>query len=196
MDCEIPMAMEGIRTGAGAGCLAGALRDHQSMVFSIALHCLRDREFKRLVRDLEAQCHRSPMGTGFLGWLARLFSPHGVSGLRMAIFDDPEASRRLQAGDFDALVQGSVGGGMAPMIRVRSQARGERTVIYARPEGGKAEFLIVAADPREVVVVSLRVDPKTFQTWMEDPVHLGRHARHGERPEPGPGDKGRDTAPR
>ena len=43
MDCEVPLTMEGIRTGAGVGCLADVLRDHQSMVFSIALHCLRDR---------------------------------------------------------------------------------------------------------------------------------------------------------
>ena len=43
MDCDIPLTMEGIRTGAGVGSLADALRDHQSMVFSIALHSLRDR---------------------------------------------------------------------------------------------------------------------------------------------------------
>lgn len=41
MDCDLPMDLEGIP--AGAGCLADALQDHQAMVFSIALHCLRDR---------------------------------------------------------------------------------------------------------------------------------------------------------
>ena len=43
MDCDLPLTMDSLRTGAGVGCLADALRDHQAMVFSIALHCLRDR---------------------------------------------------------------------------------------------------------------------------------------------------------
>ncbi|HEX9082373.1 MAG TPA: sigma-70 family RNA polymerase sigma factor, partial [Holophagaceae bacterium] len=43
MDCELPLTMEDLPAGAGVGCLADALRDHQAMVFSIALHCLRDR---------------------------------------------------------------------------------------------------------------------------------------------------------
>lgn len=133
--------------------------------------------FKRLVRDLRAQCHSAPMGTGFLGCLARWFSPSGVSGLHMAIFDDREASQRLQAADLEGLVQKSIGTEMAPMVRVRSRSRGEHTYIYARPEGRKAELLIVTADPREVAVISLKVDPETFQTWMDDPEHMGRRAQ-------------------
>lgn len=43
MDCELPLTMEGIHAGVGVGSLADALGNHQSMVFSIALHCLRDR---------------------------------------------------------------------------------------------------------------------------------------------------------
>ncbi len=136
-----------------------------------------NREFKRLVRDLRAQCHSTPMGTGLLGCLVRWCSPRGVSGLHMAIFDDPEASRRLQAADFEGLVGKSVGADMAPMVRVRSRSKGEHTFIYARPEGRKAELLIVSADPREVVVISLKVDPQTFQAWMDDPGRMGRSAR-------------------
>ena len=142
-----------------------------------------NREFKRLVRDMRTQCHSAPMGTGFLSCLARWFSPHGVSGLHMAIFDDPEASRRLQAVGFEELVQKSVGTDMAPMVRVRSRSRGEHTFIYARPEGRKAELLIVTADPREVVVISLKLDPQTFQAWMDHPDRMGHSVRGGERQE-------------
>jgi RNA polymerase sigma-70 factor (ECF subfamily) len=37
------MTLEGLPAGAGVGSLADALRDHQAMVYSIALHSLRDR---------------------------------------------------------------------------------------------------------------------------------------------------------
>jgi len=43
LDCELPMTLEGIDAGASVGSLSEALKDHQSMVFSIAFHSLRDR---------------------------------------------------------------------------------------------------------------------------------------------------------
>jgi hypothetical protein len=136
-----------------------------------------DREFKQVVRDFQTQCHRAPMGGGWLGWLARCFSPRGVSGLRLAIFDDPEASRQILAADFEGRVRRTVeGSGMAPLIRSYSRSQGERTFIYARPEGRKAELLSVTAAPREVGVVSLKLDPETFRTWMDDPERMGRRA--------------------
>lgn len=149
-----------------------------------------NREFKRLVRDMRAQCHSAPMGTGFIGCLARWFSPRGVSGLHLAIFDDPEASRKLQAAGVEGLVQTSVGADMAPMVRVHSPSKGEHTFIYARPEGRKAELLIVSADPREVVVISLKVDPQVFQAWMDDPGRMGRSARGEVAPGPAEAEAG------
>ena len=140
-----------------------------------------DREFKRLVRDVQAQCHTAPLGTGFLGFLVRCCSPRGVSGLRMAIFDDPAASRRMREMDVEGFVQRSIGTGMARMVRVRSPRTGELTLIYAGSEGRRTELLMVTTDPQEVAVFSLKVDPKRLQAWMEDPGHLAQRVHGGER---------------
>jgi hypothetical protein len=158
-----------------------------------------DREFKRLVRDVRAQCHTTPMGTGFLGFLVRCCSPRGVSGLRMAIFDDPAASRRMLGIDVEGFVQKSIGTGMGRMVRVRNPRTGELTLIYAGSEGRRAELLMVTVDPQEVAVFSLKVDPKRLQAWMDDPGHLTQRvngeARPHEAPDPRAGEAKPEEAP-
>lgn len=155
------------------------------LVFASPLHA-GNREFKQLVREMRSQYHKAPIGTGFLGFLARCFSPKGISGLHMAIFDELDAKHQLIGADFEGLVQRSIGPDMAPMVLVRSNRTGERTVIYAKPSGKRTELLIVTADPHDVVVVSLNVDPETLQKWMDDPGRMGKQAHGGKQPEARP----------
>lgn len=138
-------------------------------------------EFKQLVRALEAQCHQAPIGTGFLGVLARCFSPSGVSGLHMAIFDEMDPNHRILGANFERLVQESIGTDRVPMVRVSSSRTGERTLIYAKPQGRMTELLIVTSDPHDVVVVSLSVDARTLQAWLDDPGHMDQEAKGGRR---------------
>ncbi len=137
----------------------------------------RDRAFSRLVDRLEAHYQKAPMGTGFLGFLARCFSPEGVSGLRMAIFEDVDSRRAPLGGDFDAFVQKTVGSDRVPMVRI-SRKDGERVYLYARPQGERMELLVVAAEATEAVVLSMKVDPERFQAWMDDPEGLARRRGH------------------
>lgn len=133
----------------------------------------RDRAFSRLVDRLEAHYQKAPMGTGFLGFLARCFSPEGVSGLRMAIFEEVDSRRAPLGADFDAFVQRTVGPDRTPMVRI-SRKDGERVYLYARPQGERVELLVVAAESTEAVVLSMKVDPERFQAWMEDPEGMAR----------------------
>lgn len=114
MDCDIPLTMEGICTGAGVGCLADVLRDHQAMVFSIALHCLRDRAraediaqevFLRLstrLESLQSQAH-------LVNWLRTVTSRLCIDEIRrhpvrrslsLEAVPEPEA----EGGDTDPLL--------------------------------------------------------------------------------------------
>jgi len=137
----------------------------------------RDRAFSRLVDRLEAHYQKAPMGMGFLGFLARCFSPEGVSGLRMAIFEEVDSRRAPLGGDFDAFVQKTVGSDRVPMVCI-SRKDGERVYLYARPQGERMELLVVAAEATEAVVLSMKVDPERFQAWMEDPEGLARRRGH------------------
>lgn len=77
MDCELPMTLEGIAAGASVGSLADALRDHQSMVFSIALHSLRDRALAEDIAQeaflrLSTRLHTLHSREHLVNWLRRV----------------------------------------------------------------------------------------------------------------------------
>ncbi len=135
------------------------------------------REFRAVVRDLRTRCACAPMGTGCLGWIARCFSPHGVHGFRMAVFDLPPAAPDLASGALEALVREKAGSTMAPIVRVRNPRSGEHTLIYARAERRRADLLLVSTEPREIVVMSFQLDPRAFRSWMETPDRMGGRAR-------------------
>jgi len=141
------------------------------------------REFKHLVKDLRTHCHKAPTGTGFLGLMARCFAPEGIRGLRMAIFEDLEERDRMPGAAFEDLVRRTMGPELTPLVLVRSQRLGERTLIYAKPHGQRADLLIATAEEHEMVVLSLEVDPEQLQTWLNDPARLGERARGEKEPE-------------
>lgn len=132
-----------------------------------------DKEFDQLVSRLRTHYQKAPMGTGFLGFIARCFSPSGVSGLRMAIFEDVQGTKHALGEDFDAFVQRTVGPDRTPMIRV-SRRNGERVFIYLQPKGNQAELLLVAAEAHDAVVMKMRLDPERLQEWMDNPEGMAR----------------------
>jgi len=155
------------------------------LLSSVPLHSAT-REFKQLVKELRIHCHKAPIGTGFLGFMARCFSPEGVSGLRLAIFEDLEAGDQVSGADFEDLVRHSVGLEVVPLVVVRRQPTGERTLVYAKPNGKRTELLIATAEQQEIVLLTLKVHPALFQHWLNDPGRMAKQAR---------GEKGAGTSP-
>lgn len=135
-----------------------------------------DRDFDRLVDRLQTHYQKAPMGMGFLGFIARCFSPSGISGLRMAVFDEVDSAPLGE--DFDTFVQKTVGPERTPFVRV-SRRNGERVYIYLQPRGSKAELLLVAAEKHEAVVLKMRLDPERMQEWMANPEGMARKKRAG-----------------
>lgn len=138
-----------------------------------------DRDFDLIVSRLQTQSGKSPMGTGFLGFMARCFSPKGVSGLKMAIFEDIDTKRMPLGNDFDAFVGQTVGAGREPMVRIRSK-NGERVYVFMEPKGSKAELLMVTADGQDAVVMKMKIDPKRMQEWMANPEGMARQKEKHE----------------
>jgi hypothetical protein len=140
-----------------------------------------DREFNQIVQRLSATYQKKPMPfMGLVSFAARFAQPEGVSGLKMAIFDDVDPSLAPDATGFDAFVQRVAGPDYCPMVRVRSNRDREQTYIYVREAKGGYEMLLLSLEPSEAVVMKMHLNPKAMEAWVDEPVDHGKNwAHHG-----------------
>jgi hypothetical protein len=140
-----------------------------------------DREFHQIVQRLSVAYQKQPMPfMGFVSFVARFAQPEGVSGLRLAIFEDVDPSRTPGAAAFDAFVQGVAGPDYHPIVRVRSNRDAEQTYIYVSEAKSGYEMLLLNLEPSEAVVVKMHLNCKAMEVWIDDPADHGRDwARHG-----------------
>ena len=141
-----------------------------------------DREFHEIVQRLSAAYQKKPMPfMGLISFAARFKQPEGVSGLKMAIFDDVDPSRAPDPADFDAFVQRVAGRDYCPMVRVRSNRDGEQTFIYVRDAKGGYEMLLLSLERSDAVVMKMHLNPKAMEGWVDEPVDQGKNWGHGSR---------------
>ena len=138
-----------------------------------------DREFHEIVSRLAEAYHKKPMPLmGFLSFAARFDEPKGVSGLKMAIFDDIDPALAPDEGELDSLLA-RTGSNFRPFVKVRSKS-GERTYIYAADADARhgSELLLVTIDPSDAVVIKMRVNADAMKRWVDDPVGQGEESAH------------------
>lgn len=140
-----------------------------------------DQEFRLLVDRVSAYYQKRPLPfMGLLSFIGNCFTPHGVSHLQMAIFEDVSSGRRPPEEEFQSSLEGLVGPGYQPFVRVYNSHSGERTFIYAREYGKKNyEMLIVSMERTEAVIMQMRLDPAALRDWVDEPVRRGRDSAHG-----------------
>jgi hypothetical protein len=115
-------------------------------------------------------------GMGFMGLMARCFTPSGVHGFRMAVIEEaPEAQTLDEA--FEKQLSEAIDPSYSPFVRVKSER--ERIFIYLREAGKRFDLLLVTAEPREAVVMTMRLDPSALQQWMDDPEGMSHRSRQG-----------------
>lgn len=138
-----------------------------------------DREFNQIVERLSAAYQKKPMPfMGLVSFAARFAQPEGVSGLKMAIFDDVDPALRPDPAHFDAFMQRVAGPEYCPMVRVRSNRDGEQTYIYVRGDKAGYEMLLLTLEPSEAVVIKMHLNPKAMEGWVDDPVDHGKDWAH------------------
>lgn len=138
-----------------------------------------DREFQEIVQRLSAAYQKKPMPfMGLVSFAAHFAQPEGVSGLKMAIFDDVDPALNPDPADFDAFVQRVAGSEYCPMVRVRSNRDGEQTYIYVREAKSGYEMLLLNLESSEAVVVEMHLNPKAMEAWVDDPVDHGKGWAH------------------
>jgi hypothetical protein len=130
-----------------------------------------DNEFRGVVHAIEGHYgvrHMHIPLLGFAMWFAR---PEGVSGMKLAVFENFSGS--TDADDVSRIVEDALGHEWYPFVRVRSRNRvkgdDEATLIYASPSGGKLRMMIVNVESTEATVVEVKLSDRAIRQWLKEP---------------------------
>ena len=126
-----------------------------------------DREFRGVVRAIESSYGVHHMHIPLLGFALWFVRPEGVSGLKLAVFENFDGPSAVD--DVNRIVENSLGPDWHPFVRVRSKHDGETTLIYASPEGGKLRMMIVSVESSEATVVELKLSDRAIKHWIDEP---------------------------
>jgi len=156
------------------------LRVFLLMICASPLAFSADHEFRAVVHAIENTYGVHHMHIPLLGALMFFARPEGISGFKLAVFENFEMP--ANAADVTRLVENSLGPGWYPFVRVRSRDDGETTLIYASPSSGKMRMMIVNLEPSEATVVELNLSDRSIKRWLKEPGEEGEeqsgHHRH------------------
>lgn len=115
----------------------------------------------------------------FLG-LARfalwVVAPKGVHDFQLAVWEGK--SRGIDGADLDRIVSRGMDEGFAPLVRVRSNKKGENVFVYAKPlRGDVIELLILTHERDDTVLVRVVADAAIVARDFGQPRRVARMAR-------------------
>ena len=135
-----------------------------------------DPDFKAIVRTVESELGIRRMHIPLFGsamFFVRVARPGGAKQLDMAIFD--EAGYSLPNSErFDRIIRNAVGNRWTPLIRVKERHGDELTYIYVRAEKHDLKMILATFEPREAVLIHLKVDPESLRDVFDEPKHAGK----------------------
>ena len=143
-----------------------------------------DKEFGLLVRYVESHyhAHRSHRFLlGFASFAVNVVRPEGVRGIKLALWENQNltASNGADA-DFPDVVHAGLDEGWQPMVRVWSRRSGERTVVFAKPEGNDMKLLVATVESDEAVVVQMRINPDRLSKCIDGWTREDNRPRHSD----------------
>ncbi|HEX6179283.1 MAG TPA: DUF4252 domain-containing protein [Thermoanaerobaculia bacterium] len=112
---------------------------------------------------------------GFARAMVRVVAPNGVHDFQLAVYENtPDVS----PADLERMVATHVGRQWSPLVRVRSQKKGESVFVYARPSRDEriVELLVLAHERGETVLVRLVADTQIVAREFGNPVEIRRMA--------------------
>ena len=126
-------------------------------------------EFRGVVHSIESAYGVHHLHIPLLGVALFFVRPQGVSGLKLAVFENFETP--TDSDDVRRLVESSLGPGWYPFVRVHSKGdpQGETTLIYASPSGGRLRMMIVNVEASEATVVELNLSDRAIKKWIKEP---------------------------
>jgi len=136
-----------------------------------------DADFKDVVRALSDRLHARVRGIPLFG-LVNLYTaaahPAGARHIDIAYFENVHYLHGYSRGITES-VHAAVGAPWKPFVQVRSRRDDGNVVVYLRELERDWKLLIVTTEPRQAVVIQIRIDPEEMARWVNDPEHRARH---------------------
>lgn len=128
-----------------------------------------DRDFQVLVHSFETTYGVHHMHSVMLGMALFVARPAGAHGLKLAIFENFKTPTDSE--DIRRVVEGSLGPGWYPFVRVRSkgETNGETTLIYTNPQNAKMRMIIVSIEASEATLVKIDLNDRDMKRWLKEP---------------------------
>ncbi len=106
-----------------------------------------DADFDRIVKTIESHYGTHRLHIPFMGvasLLVNVARPEGVSGFKLAVFQDLEVLQPeyREWKERDRFIDTLFVGEMHPLVRVHSQREGNATYIFAEPAGKSTKVLV------------------------------------------------------
>ncbi len=142
-----------------------------------------DKEFGVLVHYVEShyQVHRQyRFILGFASFAVNVVRPYGVKGMKLAIWDQQTSSQNKDDQDFTNVVKSGLAEGWQPMVRVWSRRDGERTMVFAKPDGKDMKLLVATVDNEDAVVVQVKINPDKLSKCIDQWSHNDRRDHHND----------------
>lgn len=140
----------------------------------------RDKEFGVLVHYVESHYHAHRQYRFLLGFASiavNIAHPEGVKGMKLALWENARI-RANKDDDFSDVVRAGLAEDWKPMVRVWSRRNGERTVIFAKPDGKDMKLLVATIDQEEAVVVQVKINPDKLGQYIDEECRNHRHDDH------------------
>jgi hypothetical protein len=138
--------------------------------------CAEDRDFSRLVKEIESHFHVKRTHVPLFGTvkpLARVAWPCVTKVLDMAIFEDQDFSASDNE-QFAEVTRKALGPDWHLMVQVVSHRHGVQTSIYVRGQNNDCRLLIATLEPNEVVVLQAAMNPEDLLKLIDNREEMGK----------------------
>ena len=139
-------------------------------------------EFDRVVKAIEnqygVQRTHIPL-VGAANFFVKVIRPAGVSGFKLAVFENLHTSYREQE-QLDGFMDGLAARDLHPLIRVHSRRDGESTYILTGEIGKTTKILIITFERNEATVIQVNANMETLLRTIDAPGEA-RHSLTGTR---------------
>jgi hypothetical protein len=130
-----------------------------------------DREFDQIVKGIERQYGVKPNHIPLLGvgnLLLKTTHPQGVSGFRIAVFEDLAGAE-----GFFAVMNGVGDSNLHPVVQVQSRFNRESTYVFAGSPGKSTRLLVATLENGQATVIEVKADLNALLQLLRDPDHIG-----------------------
>lgn len=128
-----------------------------------------DHEFRGVVSAIESHYGVRHTHIPLLGFAMFFARPEGISGFKLAVFEDFHPSAANAADDVRDVVDRELGPDWHLFVRTHSRADHENTLIYANLSSGKFQMLIVNLEPGEATVIEMKLSERAMRKWIQEP---------------------------